>query len=54
MASDTSVFGSIWRMDPHGVESWSSRDFAPALGSQETANRPLFYDVVVFYGVVEP
>jgi DNA-damage-inducible protein D len=38
MEKDTSVFVAIRRLDPRGVESWSSRDFAEALGYTDYRN----------------
>lgn len=38
MDSDTSIFVSIRRTDARGVESWSSREFAQALGYTDYRN----------------
>ena len=38
MEADISVFVSIRRVDPRGVECWSSREFAEALGYTDFRN----------------
>ena len=38
METDISVFVSIRRVDPRGVECWSSREFAEALGYTDFRN----------------
>jgi hypothetical protein len=38
MESDTSIFVTIRRIDPRGVECWSSRAFAEALGYTDYRN----------------
>ncbi len=38
MEADISVFVSIRRVDPRGVECWSSREFAEAMGYTDRRN----------------
>lgn len=38
MESDTSIFVAIRRIDPRGIECWSSRAFAEALGYTDYRN----------------
>lgn len=41
---DASVFVSIRRVDPRGVECWSSREFAEALGYSDLRNFQVVLD----------